>query len=108
MKAVISKSNYKERRTSQAVKISLIALFIGFSSPFISAEELAVSVAQQGNQTVQTPRNGQKMENVEAQYGEPIERVSPVGEPPISKWVYSDFTVYFEHELVLHAVVHRS
>ncbi len=88
-------------------KAGLLALGLGFSTS-VFAENLALSVADQGNQSVQTPQNGQKKENVEAQYGVPLERIGAVGEPPISRWVYQDFTVYFEHDIVLHAVLHKS
>ncbi len=88
-------------------KAGLVSLSLIFSSLAYS-ESVALSVAEQGNQSLQTPQNGQKKENVEAQFGAPIERVSAVGEPPISKWVYQDFTVYFEHDTVLHAVLHKS
>lgn len=51
------------------------------------------------------PRNGLPMDQVEARFGVPINRVAPVGDPPISRWIYDDFTVYFEHDKVIHAVV---
>lgn len=98
----------KLKPTIQSIaKAGLITLSMVFSS-LSYAESVALSVAEQGNQSVQTPHNGQKKENVEAQFGTPIERVSAVGEPPISKWVYQEFTVYFENDTVLHAVLHKS
>jgi len=45
------------------------------------------------------------MENVEARFGQPTSRVAAVGEPPITRWEYPGFIVYFEHDLVLHAAV---
>ncbi len=94
-----------------AVKNIAIALIVGIGATFSSllvAENLSTSVAEQGNRSTQTPQNGQKMDNIETQYGTPIEKVMAIGEPPISRWVYSEFTVYFENETVLHAVLHRS
>lgn len=88
-------------------KAGLVSLSLIFSS-LTYAESVTLSVAEQGNQSVQTPRNGQKKENVEAQFGVPIQRMIAVGEPPISKWVYQEFTVYFEHDTVLHSVLHKS
>jgi hypothetical protein len=55
----------------------------------------------------QRPRRGTSMETVEARYGAPSSRVGAVGEPPISRWEYPGFIVYFEHNLVLHAAVRR-
>lgn len=51
--------------------------------------------------------NGLSEQAVLARFGEPRERLAPVGQPPISRWVYDDFTVYFEFNTALHAVVHR-
>ena len=53
------------------------------------------------------PRQGARMDQVRARYGEPKERATPVGDPPITRWVYPAYTVYFEQDLVLTSVVHR-
>ena len=50
------------------------------------------------------PSRGMSMEKVEATFGAPSNRVSPVGEPPITRWEYPGFVVYFEHHLVIHTV----
>lgn len=54
------------------------------------------------------PDRGTTMETVRARLGEPARRVGPVGDPPITRWVYDRFTVYFEHDRVLHAVKNRN
>jgi hypothetical protein len=56
---------------------------------------------------VERPQRGMTMSAVEQQYGKPETVVEAVGEPPITRWVYDNFTVYFEHNRVIHAVVHR-
>ena len=63
--------------------------------------------AQAHDMSVSMPRQGQSMDSVTQQFGEPQDRVPAVGEPPISRWVYDSFTVYFEHNLVIHSVIHR-
>ncbi len=50
------------------------------------------------------PKRGSSMEQVLADFGEPVRRIDPVGEPPITEWDYGDFRVYFEYQIVLHAV----
>ena len=50
------------------------------------------------------PKRGISMDDVLSEFGEPDERFGPVGEPPISEWVYGSFRVYFEHNLVLHSI----
>ena len=53
------------------------------------------------------PTRGMNMDQVLQKFGEPVQRLPAVGEPPITRWVYDKFTVYFEHQYVLHAVVHH-
>jgi hypothetical protein len=53
------------------------------------------------------PTRGMSMANVEARFGAPNARVAAIGEPPISRWEYPDFVVYFEYDHVVHAVVRR-
>lgn len=53
------------------------------------------------------PTRGMSMDRVEARFGAPLTRANAVGEPPITRWEYADFTVYFEYRLVIHAVQKR-
>jgi hypothetical protein len=53
------------------------------------------------------PERGSTMDRVERDLGSPAEKVPAVGDPPISRWRYADFTVYFEHDRVLHTVSYR-
>jgi hypothetical protein len=50
------------------------------------------------------PRRGLRMEQVEREYGAPLARHPAVGQPPITRWDYDGFSVFFEHRTVLHAV----
>ena len=54
-----------------------------------------------------TPTRGMTAASVESKYGTPNAKVAPVGDPPISRWEYSDFVVFFEYDRVIHAVVKR-
>jgi hypothetical protein len=51
------------------------------------------------------PDRGSSMATVQSRYGEPTNRHSTVGDPPITRWDYPQFAVYFEHDRVLHAVL---
>ena len=53
------------------------------------------------------PRNGLSMQAVEREFGQPKQRLPAVGQPPISRWVYDQYTVYFEHDRVVHSVLIR-
>lgn len=72
------------------------------------AERLLVEDLQEANMaSMDTPRLGQTMEQVEIRFGTPRQRVEPVGNPPIGRWVYDGYTVYFESDRVLHTVLKR-
>jgi hypothetical protein len=50
------------------------------------------------------PSRGMTMEKVAETWGDPVSRPSPVGDPPIARWEYDQFVVYFEYQNVIHAV----
>lgn len=62
----------------------------------------------------QRPTRGMNMDAVQSAFGAPSARQEAVGEyaectaarycPPITRWDYPDFVVYFEYEYVIHAV----
>ena len=54
---------------------------------------------------VDTPSRGMTMDQVASKFGAPVTKVPAVGKPPISRWEYPGFVVYFEHEHVIHSVV---
>ncbi len=53
------------------------------------------------------PARGMSMNKVESVYGSPSVRHQAVGDPPISRWEYSNFVVYFEYSHVIHSVPKR-
>ncbi|MCB1845335.1 MAG: hypothetical protein KDI09_20370 [Halioglobus sp.] len=53
------------------------------------------------------PVRGMTQARVEAEFGTPNSRQSAVGDPPISRWDYADFAVFFEYDRVIHAVSKR-
>ena len=53
------------------------------------------------------PSRGMTQARVEADYGQPQARRDAVGEPPISRWEYAEFVVFFEYDKVIHAVTKR-
>lgn len=50
------------------------------------------------------PARGMHMNQVEQMYGKPMGINPPVGEPPITRWVYPGFAVYFEYSYVIQSV----
>jgi hypothetical protein len=57
---------------------------------------------------VATPARGMTMEQVATKFGTPVTKVPAVGRPPISRWEYPGFIVYFESDHVIHSVVANS
>ena len=52
-----------------------------------------------------TPTRGMSMEQVSSKFGAPAAKIAAVGTPPISRWEYPGFIVYFEADHVIHSVV---
>jgi hypothetical protein len=54
---------------------------------------------------VDRPKRGTTMDEVEKHFGAPANRHPTVGAPPITRWDYSNFSVFFEKDRVIDAVV---
>ncbi|MEH6549699.1 MAG: hypothetical protein V7711_09525 [Pseudomonadales bacterium] len=80
---------------------------MGLAHLSAQAEIIQIPIAQQAADIADIPRpiTGNKHSAVLAQWGEPMAISGPVGEPPISRWEYPDFYVYFEYEHVVHSVL---
>lgn len=85
------------------IKNMLLIVLLGFA-PLGVADTLSIANEPNG---VERPHNGMSMDQVKARFGAANEEKAAVGEPPITRWVYNDFTVYYEHQLVIHAVAHK-
>ena len=64
-------------------------------------------VEQAARSNLDRPARGESKARVEERFGQPNRTVAAVGEPPISRWEYPGFIVYFEHDHVIHAVPRR-
>lgn len=69
------------------------------------ADEVRVEPVTDRSMT--TPPRGMTMDRVRDRFGTPAEQRPPVGDPPITRWEYDRFVVYFEYQYVLHSVVKR-
>jgi hypothetical protein len=54
--------------------------------------------------TVEKPKRGATMTQVEARFGAPATRHDAVGAPPITRWDYPGFSVFFERDRVIDSV----
>ncbi|MEO8011575.1 MAG: hypothetical protein ABI650_08035 [Dokdonella sp.] len=86
---------------------AVVAVAAIFASTGVHAEALTL-----GNtvvRTVDAPTRGLNMAQVERRYGAPLEKLPTAGggkprQPPINRWRYSGYTVYFERDRVIHSV----
>jgi hypothetical protein len=70
-----------------------------------NADTLIIDSMQQGG--AEQPSRGMSKKAVETTWGEPSVRRGGIGAPPISRWEYPGFVVYFEYDNVVHAVSMR-
>jgi len=85
--------------------VSAIALLAAFGA-MANAETVKLDGVTAGAANGR-PSRGMTQASVESRYGSPVSVQAPVGDPPITRWVYADFVVFFEYDRVIHAVVKR-
>jgi hypothetical protein len=95
-------------RSTSWLSLALAAVLAGPGMGAASAEELNTPAAAP-EASSSRPARGMSMEKVEASFGAPTRRVPAVGggnaqQPPITRWEYPGFVVYFENNLVVHTV----
>ncbi|MGB5260673.1 MAG: hypothetical protein WBO34_09145 [Gammaproteobacteria bacterium] len=89
-----------------------LSLFLLISGP--AAADVLLVDSMQSAPALQTPSAGTSMASVRQGYGSPLTEyptVSTAGgplQPPITRWDYSGFSVFFENDRVIHSVVHRA
>lgn len=90
------------------MKIRLLAaLLCGYALSGLAAAETIVvnDQVQVRESSVDRPKRGSTMSEVEKHFGAPVERHPTVGQPPITRWDYKDFSVFFERDRVIDAVI---
>ena len=73
------------------------------TSPVARADELAVAAPQAA--PADMPTRGMTMDRVQSRFGAPNQKLAAVGQPPITRWEYPSYVVYFEHQHVIHSVI---
>ena len=86
-------------------KLALVAVACGFFGVAV-AQNLQMQGVP-GDMSASRPTRGMTEAAVQARFGAPVSRQAAVGDPPISRWHYQDFVVYFEFDRVIHAVEKR-
>ena len=91
-------------------RMALTRIFLfSFLFAFCTASTADVLLIQQVRQagTMDVPVNGLHMGEVEARFGAPQQKRAPVGDPPITRWDYETWSVYFEYDRALYTVLHE-
>ena len=71
------------------------------------AEDIKIPVGQQGSADLRMPSRGDAKIDVLDRFGLADEEHAAVGEPPITRWDYREFSVYFEGNRVINSVTHH-
>ncbi len=85
--------------------LTILAMAVGLmaSANAETVQTSGISAGEDGSR----PMRGTTQAQVESKFGSPVNKKAAVGDPPISSWDYQDFTVYFEYDRVIHAVLKR-
>ena len=70
-----------------------------------STLQIAAQPAKSKRDVGPVPANNVSMDVVRAKFGQPNSEAAPVGQPPINRWYYDQYTVYFEFDRVIISVV---
>ena len=86
----------------------LLVASAAFLSPVtaVNADVLLIEEVRQAER-MQLPVNGMNKNDVRSRFGDPSQTHAPVGDPPITRWDYEQWSVYFEYDLVLFTVLKK-
>lgn len=96
-----------KRLAASLAPAATLVVLASLSGP-AAADTLLVDAVKNADTTAsERPPRGMSMKSVEARFGAPVNRQPAVGQPPITRWDYPDYSVYFEYQHVIHAVQKR-
>lgn len=87
----------------------LVLLLALLAPGTLFADTLSIPIGSQGTDidAHDLPRLGESRRAVLERFGLADEEHRPVGQPPITRWDYRDFSVYFEYDHVINSVRHH-
>ena len=97
-------------KTLKISTVLRIGILLSLPCGLARAETINIPIGQQHPelQSIAKPMRGHKMAQVLSKFGEPVQRYATRGTPPITRWEYPGYFVYFEHDHVIHSVLkHR-
>lgn len=98
------------RSTRSLFAAALLLAASAFALPVSTAHAESLRMKVQQEQQMNLPRRGLSMAQVEREYGAPLRKLQTRGgdtrlHPPIHRWEYPGYIVYFERNHVIHSVV---
>lgn len=108
MNRIIHFQRVARPRIALALSTAILLALTGTAS----ADVLLIERVEAQTQ-VALPERGMSMHQVEQRFGQPSERLDTRGGqksqwPAINRWVYPQFTVYFERDRVVNAVLNQA
>lgn len=94
------------------VKLLILLVIMGFQINPLVAEEILLLKAiteepPNSLEGIPRPKPGMTRDNVKSVFGVPEKATEPVGNPPIYRWEYPGFIVYFEGPNVINTVIKK-
>ena len=90
---------------AQVTHFCIVLIFILVSFAHADVLMMPGDSAPQVATSANAPERGMSKLEVEQTFGAPQSIEGPIGSPPIYRWNYPEFSVFFEQNYVLHAVV---
>jgi hypothetical protein len=81
-----------------------IACVLGTATTALAETIVVDDQVQVRDSGAEKPKRGVTMSQVEAKFGAPVTKHDAVGAPPITRWDYAGFSVFFERDRVIDAV----
>ncbi|MEE9103455.1 MULTISPECIES: phosphodiesterase [Pseudomonas] len=82
-----------------------LLLLLCLATPLpLMADTIEIPVGDQGDPHIVLPARGESQNAVLERFGLPDDEHPAVGKPPITRWDYREFSVYFESGRVVDAV----
>jgi len=109
---IFEETSMKSTHLPRVIASLAVTATFGVYAVQASADTLATHQLSTVNAT-NAPTRGMNMSQVEKRYGAPSDKLPVAGgdtarHPPINRWVYPGYTVYFERNIVLTSVALRS
>lgn len=89
------------------MRCALLMLLIAAANVSAIADEIKIPVGQQGHTSLSLPARGDARIDVLDRFGLADQEHPAIGKPPITRWDYREFSVYFENDRVINSVVHH-